>query len=277
MMFLNRAILLGLVFLLAAGCTNQSTSQGTAASPSPSAASALISAPASAVAVTSPVAAAPSVQVAFTDIAGVYGEQAIRDEATLGILDSTSGTFQPNAPISRALFVRWLVKANNVYYGNRAASQIRLAQTGNPTFVDVPAANADFQYIQGLANAGYVIGVDATHFAPSRLLTREEMVAIKAPLDSAPTLPSYASSDIPFSDAAKVSKPYRAAIGADVAASGGNWAYTSGNLGRVYGTLKTLQPQKTVTRSEAAIALSAVGVGNSAPSASAALGRTPPP
>lgn len=214
----------------------------------------------------------PSAQgavVRFTDISGDFGEAAIRDEAALGILDSTSGQFKPNAPISRAQFVRWLVKANNVYFKNEPGKQIRLARSG-PMFADVAKNNADFPYIQGLANAGYVIGIDAKHFAPARTITREELLAIKAPLDEGGDIKPFgsAANDLQrFSDAKTINKHYDAAIDEDYSVR------TTQNIARIWGTLKALQPQKPVTRSEAAIAISEVNNG----SAAVALGRTPPP
>jgi hypothetical protein len=48
---------------------------------------------------------------------------------------------------------------------------------------------------------------------------------------------------------------------------------TSHNIGRVYGNIKMLQPQKPVTRGEAAIALSVIAD----KSAAVTLGRTPAP
>src|SRR5579864_2326301 len=130
-----------------------------------------------------PAAPAPAAAAAFTDIGGIFAEQTIKDMASLGVFDSTGGEFKPNAPITRAEFVRWLVKANNAYYKDTPDQQIRAAESGTPTFVDMPATNPDFKYIQGMANAGYVIGTDATHFPPDRPITREEMIAIKASRD----------------------------------------------------------------------------------------------
>jgi hypothetical protein len=208
-------------------------------------------------------------QVSFTDINGDFGEQAITDEAALGILDSTAGAFKPDAPITRAQFVRWLVKASNVYFKDTASKQIRLAKSGPAQFVDVPANNPDFPYIQGLANSGYVIGIDKTHFAPNRTLTREELVAIKVPIDEGANITPYPgiAGFIHYSDTAKINSRYMTAIHED------DSARATHNIARIWGSLKTFQPQKPVTRSEAAIAIWEIDDGGAA----VAMGRTAPP
>jgi predicted flap endonuclease-1-like 5' DNA nuclease len=211
------------------------------------------------VAVASPGAApnaAAMSRVKFTDIKGVDGETAIKELAALGVFDSSSGRFRPHDPLRRALYVEWLVKANNIYVGatNNPSLRIRLAEPGaTPTFVDVGPSLAEFKYIQGMADAGLLQGYDKTHFKPNKLLSREELLAIliqrnmngnagndytKISLDD---LVGY------ISDAAQLSKVYRALINED------HW--NQGNIARIFGTIKVLHPQQNATREEAAVAL----------------------
>jgi hypothetical protein len=70
-----------------------------------------------------------------------------------------------------------------------------------------------------------------------------------------------------FGDAKTVNKRYTGAIHEDFSVR------TTHNIGRVYGNIKMLRPQKPVTRAEAAIALSVIADA----SAAGALGRTPAP
>lgn len=238
------------------------------ASASPEASSEISPSPAATVAPSSsPKIAVQS--VAFTDIKGDFGEQQIKDDAAAGVLDQTSGMFKPDAPITRAEFVRWLVKANNAYAKDQLSKQIRLAHTGPAMFVDMPPSNADYQYVQGLANAGYVIGINKNHFAPNRALTREELIAIKAPVDEGrdikPTKDSFYVQQ--YSDVNAINPQYYAALHEDRSVR------TTQNLVRIWGSIRALQPKKAVTRSEAAIAVWAVADGN----APATLGRTSPP
>jgi hypothetical protein len=209
--------------------------------------------------------------VQFTDVSGNFAQQAITDLAALGVITPKTGAFNPNAPITRADFVTWLVKANNVYYKDTPAQQIRLAEGTRATFVDVPPSNPAFPYIQGLANAGYVIGVDATHFRPTGNLSREQMIGIKAARDAggsnSKTDMSSMQIRLHFTDVAKIAPPYWGAVYDDFSAS------TSNNISRVYGTIKTFNPTAAVTRAEAAAALSVFSGEIPSESAAAALGQ----
>jgi hypothetical protein len=270
-------IALAVTLVLAAGCSKPSQTEGTSASseaPATAAASAVASESAAAQpSATATAAASPSAStatVAFADVNGIFAQQAIVDEASLGVLDSTSGNFNPNAPITRATFARWLVKASDAYFKDDPSHQIRPADdTTTTTFVDVPPSNADFKYIQGLANAGFVIGKDATHFAPDKPITREEMIAIKVQVDEGGTIQSDPSlvQFLSYSDKNLINVKFLGAVHEDGSVR------TTHNIARIWGTIKVLQPRKAVTRAEAAVAISQVGSG----SAAVALGRTPPP
>jgi hypothetical protein len=213
------------------------------------------SAPAAAVAGPSASPGTPSVH--FTDVAGTFAEKQITAEAALNVYDSTSGAFRPHDPLTRAEYVRWLVRANNIYFAKAPAKQIRLAETAaDPIFVDVAPSNPDYKYIQGMADAGYVIGIDKTHFAPARNLTREELIAIIVSRDQNGRPGTQAAApDQSFSDANSISKPYWGAFHDD------SWDYgmnTRGNVNRIFGTVKTLHPKRAATRGEAAIALAVI-------------------
>lgn len=198
----------------------------------------------------------PLAAVQFSDIGGIYAEKAIREEAALGVFGTTRGTFNPYDRITRGDYVKWLVRADNAYFKNNPNSQIRLAEPdSDQTFVDVPKSAPNFPYIQGMANSGYVIGIDKNHFAPDRSLTREEMIAIlnsrfmngsKNPMADAPPT-------MYLNDGNQVSKPYWGLIDYDYAQPGYNPGF--GNIKRVFGTTKTLHPLKPATRAEAALAI----------------------
>jgi hypothetical protein len=266
----SSAILIILLSVAGAGCSGSSQtasaspSATTAASDMPTQAAQATVAPAATSAI-----AASAEKVHYTDVSGIYAEQAIDDEGSLGILDTTSGAFHPDAPITRAEFVRWLVKANNDYSSADPTKRISLAQSSPPTFVDVPRSDPDFKYIQGLADAGYVIGKNATHFAPNQWITREEMVAIKAPVDEGQAI-ALSPSDVGFlvfSDKSSINPQFVSDVHEDFSVR------TTQNIGRVWGSIKIFHPRQPLTRAEAAIAIAEVGKG----SAAVALGRTPPP
>ncbi|HEX5274900.1 MAG TPA: S-layer homology domain-containing protein [Candidatus Rubrimentiphilum sp.] len=271
-MRLPSCLLAGAAVSLLAACSGGNGSSSATASPAPSPAASVVVAASPTLAGSSAPTATPAVpvqQVSFTDISGDFGQPQIQDEAALGILDSAGGAFKPYAPITRAQFVRWLVKAENIYFKDAVSKQIRLAKTGPAQFVDVPVGSPDFPYIQGLANSGYVIGIDKKHFAPNRVLTREELIAIKAPVDEGGNIQPYpgVESFLSFSDTSKINPQYATAVHEDESVR------TTRNIARIWGALKTFSPKKPVTRSEAAIAIWEINDG----SAAVALGRSAPP
>jgi hypothetical protein len=196
--------------------------------------------------------------------------QQIDDLVALGVLRvdksaakqnsiASANQFEPNKPITRREFARWLVAANNQIFANRPGQQIRLASdTSQPAFRDVPRSDRDFQSIQALAEAGLIpspLSGDTTAalFRPDAPLTRETLILWKVPLDTRQSLPTASLEDVKqtwgFQDAAKIDpKAWRAAV-ADFQNS------EQSNIRRVFGYTTLLQPKKTVTRAEAAAAI----------------------
>ncbi|NJK40293.1 MAG: S-layer homology domain-containing protein [Acaryochloridaceae cyanobacterium SU_2_1] len=197
----------------------------------------------------------------------------VQDLRQLGLLttagESTASTpsrvlSNPNQPVTRGTFARWLVETNNRLYRDRTAYQIRLAASSQqPTFQDVPKTHPDFAYIQGLAEAGFIpspLSGDPNQksFKPDQPLTRETLLLWKVPIDLRRILPSATADKVKevwgFKDAQKISPTAMAAIFADH--KNGDLA----NLRRLLGSALLLQPQKPVTQAEAAACLWFVGV-----------------
>jgi hypothetical protein len=195
------------------------------------------------------------VDVAYEDTAGIFGEQEINQLGQLGVFDTTIGKFNPQQVITRAEFIRWLVRANNAIWFDQPDKLIREAQGGEPTFTDVPPTYLGFSYIQGMANAGFITSSNEKLFYPEQPLTREEMMAIKLELDIGGVSEPPGKSSIPnWSDRNKISQkllPFFQAMYA-----GQN---DLKNIERTYGAVKTLKPQAPVTRAEAAVCISAIG------------------
>lgn len=178
----------------------------------------------------------------FTDIEDFNGEKEINDLVKAGVLKTDSGKFEPAKPITRAQFVAWLVKSNNVL---RPDKKIRPADPGSKsTFPDLANTHPQFKYVQGMANAGWSVGYDDKSFKPDKELTREEMIAIKSPVDRGETLAKvdYKS---PWQDFNKVGKRFQGPM---------SWeGYKDRNWTRCFGKTKNCEPQKPVTRAEAAV------------------------
>jgi hypothetical protein len=104
--------------------------------------------------------------------------------------------------------------------------------------------------VQGLANAGLITG---DRFRPNDLLVREELVQWKIPLDIRQPLPSANVENIEqlwgFQDSNRISDNALRSIFAD--GQLGDLA----NIRRSFGFTTILQPQKPVTRAEAAASL----------------------
>jgi hypothetical protein len=202
----------------------------------------------------------------FTDIdkAPAAFQTYIRDLAQLGVLTNSGSLFNPNQPINRRTFARWLVTTNNRIYSDRPARQIRLASPSNPpAFRDVPSRDSDFPYIQGLAEAGYLpsslTGDSTTQmFQPNAPLSREALLQWKVPVDLRQTLPTATAESVRqawgFKDANRIAPEAIQPVLADH--QNGDLA----NIRRLFGSTLLLQPKKPVTRAEAAAALWYVGV-----------------
>ena len=176
----------------------------------------------------------------------------ITDLNKLGTVQPKVGQkFQPNVLIARREYAKWLLETNNRLYSQQPSRQIRLAQPlDNSSFADIPKSHPDFAIIQGLANAGLITG---DRFRPNEPLSREELVQWKIPLDLRQPLPSASVENIEqlwgFQDSDRISENALRAVFAD------GQLRDLANIRRSFGFTTILQPQKPVTRAEAAASL----------------------
>lgn len=214
----------------------------------------------------------PASSGGFTDLDKLPQElrQQINDLVALGVLtidksaskqnsNASANQFEPNKPITRREFARWLVAANNQIFANRPGQQIRLASdTSQAAFRDVPRSDRDFQSIQALAEAGLISSPlsgdnTAALFRPDAPLTRETLVVWKVPLDTRQGLPTASLDAVKqtwgFQDAAKIDPKAWRAVVADFQNG------EQSNIRRVFGYTTLFQAKKTVTRAEAAAAI----------------------
>ena len=203
----------------------------------------------------------------LSDLAEVPEElrQQVREVLALDIItpvkdvENSSSMFQPDKAITRRDYAKWLVTANNKYYGSSSGNKIRLAgKSTNPAFKDVGVNDPDFPEIQGLAEAGLIPSTltnssDNLLFQPDAPLTREDLIAWKVPLDTRQALPIADVKVIQeawgFQDASKIDPLALRALFADYQNS------DRSNVKRIFGYTTLLQPKKAVTRAEAAASL----------------------
>ena len=190
--------------------------------------------------------------------------QPIQELAALGILTpNDSEQFSPNEPIKRRDFARWLVAANNRLYINDSGKQIRLAaETDDPAFSDIEPTDPDFAVVQGLAQAGIIpssLTGDSSNvlFRPDAPLTRADLIAWKVPLDTRKALPAASIDAVKetwgFQDTAKIDPDALPALYADYQNK------DLSNVSRAFGYTTLFQPNKPVTRAEAAAVLEYFG------------------
>ncbi|MEL6248094.1 MAG: S-layer homology domain-containing protein [Cyanobacteria bacterium J06627_15] len=167
--------------------------------------------------------------------------------------------FQPNQTITRREYARWLFAANNRFYVDEREKRIR-AGVGStaPVFKDVSPADPDFSAIQGLAEAGILPSAltgtaTAVNFRPDAPLTRSDLILWKVPLDTRAALPNATVEAVQdawgFQDATKIPALALQAVLADYQL--GDFA----NLRRALGYTTLFQPERGVTRAEAASVL----------------------
>ena len=178
-----------------------------------------------------------------------------------------------NAPISRREFAKWLLLTNNRFYQSRPAQQIRIDRPSSiPAFQDIPSSDPDFAILQSLADAGILPSTLSGNrknegkfdrFKPTEALTREELLRWKMPLDSRPSQASVPAVErtverlqktLPFQDLGKVIHPETLRLVALDLQNGDR-----SNLRRSLGYTTLLQPQRSVTRAEAAAVLWSIG------------------
>lgn len=218
--------------------------------------------------------------VPYTDIADSFAAAEIDQLRQLGVFDDVEGTeFRPQDPITRAEYVRWLVRANNAIYFNQSNLKIRLADSGPASFDDVPANHPHFRYVQGVTNAGFTVGFDPTTFKPDIPITREQMVAIKIVVDKGGIEPSITDPEIvesneditadvlgsrvpTWSDRDDISRLFIPAFNSSYHRFRGQRVIAYNpfkNVERTFGATTRLQPQAELTRAEAAMSISSIG------------------
>ncbi|MEO1402083.1 MAG: S-layer homology domain-containing protein [Cyanobacteria bacterium J06635_1] len=186
----------------------------------------------------------------------------IRDrsaESNASQTDSTVKTFGPNQILTRRGFARWLFATNNRFYQDQSIKKVRAAvDSSQPVFQDVPASDPDFGAIQGLAEAGIIPSPltgssTVVTFRPDAPLTRKDLILWKVPLDTRQALPTATLEAVQqtwgFQDAAKIQPPALQAVLVDH--QNGEFA----NIRRALGYTTLFQPDKGVTRAEAAAVL----------------------
>ena len=214
----------------------------------------------------------PTFTPSYTDIGEAPEElqQYIEDLVSLDVLmlidvkadddiERNPNEFLPNQIITRREYARWLLASNNRFYSDQRTKKIRPGvESAQPAFQDVGTTNIDFPAIQGLAEAGIIPSslsgsTTVIKFRPDAPLTRKDLILWKLPLDTRAPLAEATATAVTevwgFQDAAKIEPAALKAVLADH--SNGEFA----NIRRALGYTTLFQPDKAVTRAEAAAVL----------------------
>ena len=167
---------------------------------------------------------------AADDITGHWSEPYFRSLSAHGVINANGkGEFTPAAEISRAEFMRYI---------NRAFGFTEQADVSQ--YKDVDSDQWYYESVRIAVKYGYISGLSSTQMGPDKAITREQAMTILGRLckiDAGTVTPSQLS----FSDKSKIatwSAPYI------------KWAVDNGYVSGY--TDGTFQPQRSVTRAEAA-------------------------
>lgn len=172
--------------------------------------------------------------ITYTDVpANAWCYQAVTAATERGLTNGAgNGKFNPNAPVTRAMFVSML---SRMHQGTDGSAVIN----GKTTFSDVPESAWYGGAARWAADAGIALG-NGGKFLGGNPITREALVTMLYRYASANGYDTSARKDLStFPDAAKVSGYAKEAV---------SWAVASGIMsGKTDGTLS---PQGTATRAQ---------------------------
>ncbi|XVF09893.1 hypothetical protein REPUB_Repub07fG0136200 [Reevesia pubescens] len=186
--------------------------------------------------------------------------------AALQVLKVIEADAQPSDLCSRREYARWLVSASNVLSRNTVSKVYPAMYIENVTelaFDDITPEDPDFSSIQGLAEAGLISSklsnqdllnddLGPFYFSPESPLSRQDLVSWKMALEKR-QLPEADRKRIyqisGFIDIDKINPDAWPALVADLSAG------EQGIIALAFGCTRLFQPNKPVTKAQAAVAL----------------------
>lgn len=168
---------------------------------------------------------------AVDDITGHWAESYLRAMNEHGIIKPNgSGSYTPNAFITRAEFMRYI---------NRAFGFTQKADISK--YTDVSPDKWYYESVQIAAKYGYISGIGETKMGPEQAITREQVCAIFGRL-SKKDYPAASASSLPFTDASSIAGwclPYVSSMVDDNILAGSNGQFrpkaniTRGEIARI--------------------------------------------
>ena len=168
---------------------------------------------------------------AVDDITGHWAEPYLRAMNEHGVIKPNgSGSYTPNAIITRAEFMRYI---------NRAFGFTQKADISK--YTDVTSDKWYYESVQIAAKYGYISGIADNKMGPEQTITREQVCAILGRL-SKKDYPAVSASSLPFTDASSIASwclPYVSAMADDNVLVGSNGQFrpkaniTRGEIARI--------------------------------------------
>jgi len=183
--------------------------------------------------------------------------------AELGVIPQVSGYLQPDAPIERGNYIVWLVRAYHIFNRDDPKKWFPLADKDDTwTFSDVTPGSMSYPYLQGMVNAGLIVGFTASgqEYNYARNITRERMILLRGAIELGSeevTAPpeEYKNMRVHLNnlidDAADVTNEYVPAVLADL--------QQGHTIELVWGKVDKLEPRTLISRREAARSVSRMG------------------
>lgn len=104
----------------------------------------------------------------YSDMSGHWAYPAVSYLSNTRIVSGRGdGTFDPDAPITRAEFVKMIVEAYGLYDSRATAD-----------FVDVSTTDWYYGYVASMVKRGYILGNDMGQFNPNAIISRQDMAVI---------------------------------------------------------------------------------------------------
>jgi len=115
-------------------------------------------------------------------VAGDPCEGIVKAFVELGVFDAQSTYFDADGHIDRGTFITWLLRAWDIYYRDDPKMWIRLAKAtpeSTWTYSDVMPHTPLYPYLEGMIQAGILVGFEKGEWGYSELLTREQLVLLR--------------------------------------------------------------------------------------------------
>ncbi|MEM9944783.1 MAG: S-layer homology domain-containing protein [Cyanobacteria bacterium P01_D01_bin.36] len=197
-------------------------------------------------------------------------KEMIADLIELGVFEEIQAVYEDFdllEPMTRGQYLMLLYHASNSVRPSK--NHIRLAPSAEVSFSDIESSHPAYKYVQAFENTGYSVGYEEGTFKPDQPITREEMIAIKVPVDGYQLIETIWSQFDDFNDADQINPDFVNYVYNDMRAqeSDGN------NVSRAFGAVKSFKPKEPVLGYEAAATLWEFKVDRSYQSAPDALER----